>query len=464
MQPRILITGTDSGVGKTTVTLGLMAAFAKQNKRVQGFKCGPDYIDPTFHEVITKRPSYQLDTWMTSCEWVKETFVKKSEDADLSIIEGMMGFYDGRSPLSNEGSTYEISQILDSPCLLIININGSARSAAAMVKGYQELESGTNIVGVILNQAGSEGHAKLCKDAIQQMCHIPVVGYLKRGDTPILPERQLGLIPALKQGEYDSFIDELSVTISKQFDLDLIWRLAIQTHPVKHDDCWLNLKEQPRSLVQIAVAYDEAFHFYYDENLRLLQAAGAKLTYFSPLKGEGLPNGCDGVYLGGGFPEEYAKELSLNKELFQQLRKAANDQMPILAECGGYILLGESLTLTNGVTYPMACVTLMHFQMNKSLTAIGYREVTSIESTILGEKGTILRGHEFHYSSSSQNEGDKSCFKYKTWNGKEKQQGYFNESVIASYVHLHFASYPEVAKNWVKACCAYKEKRIHLMN
>ncbi|MED1601179.1 cobyrinate a,c-diamide synthase [Alkalihalophilus marmarensis] len=462
MQPRFVVTGTDSGVGKTTITLGLMASYKKKGKSVQGYKCGPDYIDPTFHRAITKRTSHQLDTWMTSSEWVRQTFINGSNDADLSIIEGMMGYYDGRSALSDEGSTYEISKILAAPSLLVINISGAARSAAAMVRGFQLLQSDSTIKGVILNQAGSSGHAELCKSAIEQLCQIPVVGYLKTGDTPTLPERQLGLISALQEGEYDRLIEQLSVTIEKQFDLDLIDKIASEAPIIPPPPREVKYSSPAKEKVKIGVAYDEAFHFYYEANLELLRQAGADLCYFSPLKGEGIPADCDGLYLGGGFPEEYASRLSSHPLLFKQLKEAVVDQMPIFAECGGYMLLCESLRLTNGKRYPMAGIIPQQIQMNETLSAIGYREVNILEDSILGIKGTKLRGHEFHYSSIRSHEEVNPCFQYDSW-GKNQFQGYLGDSLVASYIHLHFASNPLVVKNIINACSEYKKKRSNLI-
>lgn len=455
MQPRIIVSGTASGVGKTTVTLGLMAALTKQNKVIQGFKCGPDYLDPTFHAAITKRISHQLDSWMLSNNWIKHIFYKHSKDADLSIIEGMMGLYDGHTVTSNVGSTYELSELIHAPILLVVNISHSARSAAAMVRGFQLLEKRVNLAGVILNNAGSEGHAKLCQDAIEQVCGIPVVGFLKSGDVPILPERHLGLVPALKEGQHDQLIETLARVFTEQFDLDKIMEIAQDVESVKAE-VPLHWSTQSNK-VRIAVAYDAAFHFYYEENFTLLKKAGAELVLFSPLAGECLPSNCDGLYLGGGFPEVYVKQLTENKRLIAQLKEASKDGMPILAECGGYMFLAKEIHV-NGEIYPMADVIPMKVTMHERLSAIGYREVTTGEKTFLGEKGTRIRGHEFHYSTSTFIREAEPAFFYETQNHEKHSVGFQASGILASYIHLHLASNPEVALSWVEACYQYQLK------
>lgn len=458
MQPRIVITGTDSGVGKTTVTLGLMAAFVKMSKKVQGFKCGPDYLDPTFHSSVTGRLSHQLDSWMLNEKWIHSLFVKHSKTADISIIEGMMGFYDGHSSTSNRGSTYEISSMLKAPVILVVDISHCARSAAAMVKGYQTFAADVNLAGVILNRAGSEGHAKLCQEAIEQMCNVLVVGYLKTGDTPTLPERHLGLIPALERGDFTTLIDSLAEVTSSQFDLEKIEEIARDTVILTNEKNTLDWGQQPQK-VRIAVAYDAAFHFYYEENISLLKRAGAEIVRFSPLDGEGLPPNCHGLYLGGGFPEEYVQILTENVKLKRQLQEAVRTEMPIFAECGGYMYLAETIMTTDGKTYPMTGIIPMEVKMQPHLAAIGYREVTTVNTSLFGEKGTSLRGHEFHYSTASIKEPVQAALTYIGRDGYLVEEGYQKGSVLASYIHLHMASNSEVALEWIKTCNTYKQQR-----
>ncbi|MET3507253.1 cobyrinate a,c-diamide synthase [Halalkalibacter oceani] len=457
MQPRLLIAGTNSGVGKTTITLGLMAAFQRQGLTVQGFKCGPDYIDPSYHTALTKRISRNLDSWMLSRPLVSDIFLEGSRGADLSLIEGVMGLYDGKSTLSDEGSSADISILLKTPVVLVVNISSMARSAAAIVKGYQALNQEVTITAVILNQAGSARHADMCKEAIEQECGIPVAGYLKKGDVPAIPERHLGLIPALERGEHDQLFTRLADVISAQVDLSLLKQQA-EAAPLleRQTDFFQQTMPQPR--VKIAVAYDSAFNFYYEENFTLLRQAGAELVFFSPLKYESLPENCDGLYLGGGFPEEFAKELAGHTGLKQAIKEAVSSGMPTLAECGGYMYLGESLTTTAGETFPMVGLIPMEVRMQARLAALGYREATLLEDSFLLKRGEHIRGHEFHYSTAAFSRPQKAAYETNGLRGS-KQEGYQMKQLVAGYTHLHFASAPQLAPNWVEACAVYQKRR-----
>lgn len=458
MQRRIVIAGTSSGVGKTTLTIGLMAAFKKKGLTVQGFKCGPDYIDPSYHTAVTGRNSRNVDSWMLNHDTVNDIFVKASEDADLSIIEGVMGFYDGKSPKSNIGSTAEISLLLQAPVILVVNIASMARSAAAIVKGYQLLDSNVNIAGVILNQAGSKGHYELCKTAIEQECDVPVVGYLLKGDGLHIPERHLGLIPAIERGELDEFFNELGEVVADRMDLDELLRIAEQGPVLQSKTDLFSNQEEEDPKVKIAVAYDSAFNFYYRENLMLLEKAGAELVFFSPLKGETLPAGVDGLYIGGGFPEEFAKELSENTQARKEIKNAITNELPTFAECGGFMYLTDSITNSQGQTYPMVGVIPGRVKMQESLAALGYRQVTAIDGTFLLGKEAEARGHEFHYSTFESDTDDfQRAYFVKALRG-EKEEGYKTDYLVAGYTHIHFASNPDMAKSFVEKCLEYKEK------
>jgi cobyrinic acid a,c-diamide synthase len=459
LQPRLVIAGTHSGVGKTTVTLGLMAAFVEKGNIVQGFKCGPDYIDPSYHRAVTKRASRNLDSWMVNEDVVNDIFIEGCKGADLSIIEGVMGFYDGKASTSDKGSTADISLLLQAPVLLVVDISGMARSAAAVVKGFQQLNEKVKIAGVILNGAGSERHAEMCSEAIKEACGIPALGYLKKGDVPSIPERHLGLVPALERGEHDSLFSQLAAVVSRQFDLERIERLALEASALSRRTNLFQQTKRP-SVVKIAVAYDAAFHFYYEENFTLLRQAGAELVYFSPLRGEDLPSHCDGLYLGGGFPEEFADELSQWIKDHPQLKKRVQSGLPTLAECGGYMFLGEQLTTTKGKTVEMAGVIPMVVQMENKLVSLGYRDVTPLDDSFLLSKGQQIRGHEFHYSKAVYTETERPAYFVKGLFGEGKE-GYMSDHLLAGYTHLHFASEPAVATQWVKACEVYKNRRLH---
>ena len=279
---RLVIAGTGSGVGKTTLTIGLMSALKKKGYTVQGFKCGPDYIDPTYHTAVTGRVSRNIDSWMLSQEMVKEIVNRAGAGADLSIMEGVMGFFDGKNPTNNHGSTAEISIITESPVVLVVNCASMARSAAAIVKGFQEFLKEANIVGVIANQIGSEGHFKIVKTAIEQECGIPALGYLKKDHDLSIPERHLGLIPSVERGELNPFFERLGELVLETIDVDSLYELA-KASPLKIKESQFKRKE--KQAVRIAVARDAAFNFYYQENFDLLEAYGAELVEFSPFKG-----------------------------------------------------------------------------------------------------------------------------------------------------------------------------------
>ena len=306
---RVVIAGTGSSVGKTTFTIGIMAALQQKGYVVQGFKCGPDYIDPTYHTAVTGRASRNIDSWMFDDEAVRDIVARASKNADIAVIEGVMGFYDGKSPLEDTGSTADISVITKSPVVLIVNCASMARSVAAVVKGFQTLSDKPNIVGVIANQVGSISHYHIVQAAIEQECGIPVLGYLKREPDIDVPSRHLGLIPAIERGELSDFFKKLGMLIAETVDIDRL--VSLINAPILEETSHL-FDVQRDADVCIAIAKDAAFNFYYEENLELLKARGAKLVYFSPLANEEVPKEANGVYIGGGFPEEFA-ELACTK-------------------------------------------------------------------------------------------------------------------------------------------------------
>ncbi|WP_458414079.1 cobyrinate a,c-diamide synthase [Schinkia sp. CFF1] len=450
---RLVIGGTGSGVGKTTLTIGLMSAFKKRGLTVQGFKCGPDYIDPTYHTAVTGRISRNLDSWMLEHETVKEIFARVS-DADISIIEGVMGFYDGKDPRSNGGSTAEISMILDSPVLLVVNCASMARSAAAIVKGFQALEPKVKIAAVIANRVGSEGHFKIVKTAIEQECKIPVVGYLLKDHDIEIPERHLGLIPSIERGELDSFFEKLGALIEQTIDLDQLFEIAkASIHEAPTSSLFSSVEKLG---VRLAVARDAAFNFYYKENLELLEAKGAELVYFSPLKGESLPDNVHGLYLGGGFPEEFADKLATAEHVKNSIKAAIENGLPTLAECGGFMYLTEAIETTSGHIFPMVGLIPGRVIMQKRLAALGYREISGVENNFLLPAGLEAKGHEFHYSTYETNETVNYAYKTKGLRGI-KHEGYMCNNVIAGYTHFHFASCPKMVENWLIKCMEWKQ-------
>ncbi|MGP7817183.1 cobyrinate a,c-diamide synthase [Niallia sp. 01092] len=445
---RLVIAGTGSGVGKTTLTIGIMSALQKKGYTVQGFKCGPDYIDPTYHTAVTGRTSRNLDSWMLNHDMVKEIACLGSKGADISIIEGVMGFFDGKNPTNNDGTTAEISIITKSPVVLVVNCASMARSAAAIVKGFQAFLEEANIVGVIANRIGSEGHFKIVKTAIEQECNIPVIGYLKRNQDVAIPERHLGLVPSVERGELDSFFVQLGELVLETIDVEQLYELA-QAPELEIVESQFKNKEN--QTVRIAVARDAAFNFYYQENLDLLKAHGAELVEFSPLKGEILPNDVAGLYIGGGFPEEFAKELSQQIAVKQSIQTAIENGLPTLAECGGFMFLTDAIETTDGEKYEMVGVIPGEVKMQTKLAALGYREVTGEEGNFLFHGNVKAKGHEFHYSTFHPKGEVPYAYQTKGMRGI-KQEGYMKGNLVAGYTHFHFGSCQEMVKNWMNQC------------
>jgi cobyrinic acid a,c-diamide synthase len=453
---RIVIAGTGSGVGKTTLTIGVMAALMKKGLTVQGFKCGPDYIDPSYHTAVTKRNSRNLDSWMLTKDLVLDIFTHGSQGSDISIIEGVMGFFDGKSPETNEGSTAEISMITKSPVLLVVNCESMARSAAAIVKGFQVFAEGPTIVAVIANKVGSEGHYQLVKKAIEQECHVPVIGYLKRELDIEIPERHLGLIPSMERGELDSFFDKVGTLVSETVDIDRLLELAV-AEPLEANRESSIFEKQREHLVKVAVAKDSAFNFYYPENLEIMEAKGIEIVYFSPLADEEIPDDADGLYIGGGFPEEFAQDLACNLKSMRSVKQAIEGGLPTLAECGGFMYLTEFIETTDMKKFEMAGVIPGSVHMQTKLAALGYREITGQNANFILED-MIARGHEFHYSTFQALEED-IPYAYETigMRGVNKE-GYLLHNLAAGYTHFHFASCPGMVENWIKKCLENRGK------
>jgi cobyrinic acid a,c-diamide synthase len=452
---RLVIAGIGSGVGKTTLTIGLMAALRRKGYAVQGFKCGPDYIDPSYHTAVTGRVSRNLDSWMLDHDLVKEIFCRGSQSADISVIEGVMGLYDGKNPLTNEGSTAEISMILDAPIILVVNCQSMARSAAAVVKGFQCFSPGVQIAGVIANKVGSEGHYKLVKEAIEQECHVPVLGYLKREELIEIPERHLGLIPSIERGELEPLFDSLAELVTANIDLDKLMELSTGS-PVTFNGSLFPPNSKPKQ-VKIAIAKDAAFNFYYPENLELLEAYGAEIVYFSPLAGETLPLDADGLYIGGGFPEEFAEQLMSNEDVKASIVRRIREGLPTLAECGGFMYLCESIEDTQGNLYEMVGLVPGKVKMQRKLAALGYREITGSKGNFLLGLQDHAKGHEFHYSVFEPNADQEIQPAYETKGLRgTKQEGYMQFNVVAGYTHFHFASSPNMIQRWIDKCLSLK--------
>ena len=458
--PRIVIAGTHSGVGKTTLATALMACLTGRGLRVQPFKVGPDYIDPGYHNAATGRVSRNLDCWMLGEETVREVFIRSASGADLSVIEGVMGLYDGRGATSS-GSSAHVANLLKAPVLLVLDVRSMARSAAAVVLGFQHMDPGVKICGVLLNRVGSLRHYNILKEAIETTCDLPVVGYVRRQAGIELPERHLGLLPTSEKSGLADHIGKLAKAVEEGVDPERIISLAKGAGicPAPSYRVFPDRKRDPQ--VRIGLVRDQAFTFYYQDGLDLLEALGAELVECSPLKGEGLPGPLHGLYIGGGFPEMFLQDLSRNERFKRDLGAAANSGMPIYAECGGLMFLAAAIVDFEGNEYPAAGLLPGCCRMEKKRAALGYVTATSLQDNILCSRGTSLRGHEFHYSTLELSRQSAAAYLLTRWGDEpSREDGVVMGNLLASYVHLHFAGCPGAAQTFIKSCEAFKKRQL----
>jgi cobyrinic acid a,c-diamide synthase len=455
--PRIVIAAAASGAGKTTIAAGVIAALRRQGLVVQPFKCGPDYIDPSYHERAAGRPCRNLDAWMLDDGQLLEGFSRACRDADVAVIEGVMGLFDGSNWHDERASTAQIAKLLGAPVILAVDIAGAARSAAAVVLGCQHFDPELTLRGVILNFAGSESHAKGCAEAITAKTGLPVLGWLPRDSRLQIPERHLGLVPGGEHGDSDSLIAAIAEAVTLRFDLDAIAAMARSAGELAGG--LAPAATAPRDACNrrplIAVARDEAFCFYYPENLELLAEAGAAIEFFSPLRGEQPSRGAAGVYLGGGYPELHASRLAANTSLWRALEELRARDAPIFAECGGFMVLTRGLIDSDGREWPMAGLIPGLTRMSDKLAALGYRYATAARANLLSDGGEVLRGHEFRYSTWIHDEP--SAGANVAWQVRGTRTdapvdsgGFVSGNLLASYLHIHFGQRADIAARFVE--------------
>ncbi|HXD91146.1 MAG TPA: cobyrinate a,c-diamide synthase [Candidatus Binataceae bacterium] len=452
--PRIVIAATGSGVGKTTVTVGLIAALRAQGLKVAPFKCGPDYLDPGYHARVAGRPSHNLDGWMMGRDGVRETFSRSAHGADLAIIEGMMGLFDSAAPTTDEGSTAEVAKWLDAPVLLVVDASGIARTIAAIAHGFAHFDPELRLAGLICNRIGGRGHLDLLRLASPA---VSVVGGLPERREAAFPERHLGLLSANDDRVDASSFEKWRALCAEWLDLDEILRTAHPAAPLE-SAAPIAGAQDASARCRIGVAWDEAFHFYYEYNLARLETCGAEIIRFSPVHDHDLP-AVDGLYFGGGYPEAYARTLSANRSMIEAVRNFAGAGGPIYAECGGLMYLCDGIRTLDGTTFPLAGLIPGVAAMNESLQAIGYAEVETLAPCFLGPAGIRWRGHQFRYSTLDPQPPDSVERIYRVtprWGGAPFAEGLRRGSMVASYVHAHWASQPAVAENFVAACAAWR--------
>lgn len=439
MKSAFVLAAPHSGAGKTTVTLALLAALKARGPAVQAFKCGPDYIDPLHHAKVTLRPSHNLDTWMLGNEEVKRIFHARSQDADVSVVEGVMGLFDGASGVAPEGSTGDLAATLGLPVVLIIDARSMARSAAALVKGFVEFDPALKIAGIIWNRVGSPSHRRILDEACTQANLPPVLGCFHRDETLSLGERHLGLVTPDDANLPPHWVAHLARTAEKAVEIDLLLALTASNDPAQG-----RTAPATKTTGTIAVARDRAFCFYYEENFTMLEELGAKLLFFSPAEGDRVPEEADSLYLGGGYPELHAERLSRNEAFLDSIRAHHALQKPIYAECGGFMTLCRSIAVDGRAT-PMAGLFPADTVMGSKMARLGYREVSGVCG---GVAGLTARGHEFHYSTVREMPlSVPRAFCLRNARGEELEpEGYLAGSALGGYVHLHFRSNPRMVQ------------------
>ena len=438
---RIILAGTGSAVGKTTIATGIMKALSEKYN-VQPFKVGPDYIDPSYHTLATKNTSRNLDSFFMKEGQIRDSYLKGMENKDIAVIEGVRGLYEGIDSINDIGSTASVAKALKAPVILIINARSLVKSAAALVLGFKTLDPEINIAGVILNKVKNKAHYEKTKRSIEEITKTEVIGGIIRDDNISIEQRHLGLVPAKERESSLKFIDIWSKTIQESIDLDRLIEIAKSAPKIKSDliPIWNKLNKQH---VKIGVAYDEVFNFYYKENIESIEANNAKIEYFSPLNDENLPD-VDGIYIGGGYPELFSKQLSENKSMLKDIKNFHLAKRPIFAECGGLMYLMNSIHDDKVVNiYPYKAV------LTDRVQALKYTIAEVQQDNIISKKGEIFHGHEFHYSKVIVDDlKNKLAFKITRGKGSfDNQDGFIENNTLASYVHTHVAAMPNFAGN-----------------
>jgi len=450
--PRIVLAGTHSGVGKTTLATGLMAALKKRERPIQGYKVGPDYIDPSYHAAATGRPSRNLDRWLLG-EHLPSVFAQSAEER-WAVVEGVMGLFDGMSGTAGFGSTADVAKLLQTPIILIVDASSMSRSVAALVHGFNTYDPEVNLQGVILNRVKSLAQEKILREALNDL-QIPVLGVLPKEAALHLPERHLGLVPVGESGLLEGFIDTLSQLVTQHINLEQVERIMLGApdfdEPISVNTHAVAIPSKPiaeENKFRLGLAQDEAFLFYYHDALELAKRLNFILVPFSPLHDVALPPDLDGIFIGGGFPELHLDRLSENLTFIDSLRSYAASGKPVYAECGGYMYLGRSITDFEGREVPLAGIIPMKAEMTRRLQGIGYRRGVLREDTFLGPRGTTVQGHEFHYSRVTYDQEFPPAYELFKGVQSDRMEGYARDNIVASYLHLHFSGQSELLEHW----------------
>jgi cobyrinic acid a,c-diamide synthase len=453
MAKGFIIAGERSGVGKTTITLAIVKTLINRNLNVQCFKVGPDFIDPGYHAAVTGRASRNLDGWMMGRDYCVNSFANNCRSADIAVVEGVMGLFDGYDGSSEAGSTAQMAKWLNLPVILIIDGSSLARSGGAVALGFESYDPELEMAGIIFNRVAGENHFQYLCDGVKARCKAEVLGYIQRNSEWLIAERHLGLIMAAESRNLQQRIDAMALQLQQTVNID---KIIARAKPIIHDAQQSKQKNRKTGSVAIGVARDAAFCFYYQDNLEYFEKFGAKLVFFSPIHDTSLPPGISGLYLPGGYPELYASDLSRNERMRAEVLEFCKKGKPVYAECGGFLYLLENLVDQNGNSHDMAGLFRSKARMIPHLQRLGYVEVEVQKGCPFLKQGERFRGHEFHYSEIT--EMPKSIARCYQVSGRKSRpmfsEGYIIHNTVASYIHMHFASNPSFAEGFVEACRA----------
>lgn len=455
-ETRILLAGDRSSSGKTTIVAGLLSALCRRGLKVQPFKVAMDYIDPSYHTWITGRYCRNLDGYLMPERTIREIYAHASLGADISVIEGVRGLYEGYD--GDLGSTAQIAKMLQIPAIFVVDARSITRSAAALVKGYMDFDPGVNIKGVILNKVGSERHAQKARAEIERYAGVEVVGVIPRDESMHLAMRHLGLVPVLEgKTRHDGFVerlDKIRRIVEDGLDIDRIIEIARDAKPLQKPETDLYKSNNLGQNLKIGVALDEAFNFYYRDNIELIELSGATVVPFSPVRDSRLPR-VDGIYIGGGYPELYAKELSENVGMRRSIVQAHEEGLPIYAECGGLMYLAKELEWEDE-SHEMVGLVPGESRKGK-VRVVSYVNGRVMRDCVLGPAGSHFLGHEFHHSEMVMENDVEYALKLDRGTGiKDGLDGIIDGNMIASYTHIHSASYRGFPSEFIKACSKMK--------
>ena len=439
----LVIAGERSGVGKTTVTLALLAYLQQQQLQVQSFKVGPDYIDPMFHQFVTNRPGRNLDPVLTSEAYVQQCFAQHTHGINYALVEGVMGLFDGATGTNDWASTAHIARLLELPVLLVIDCSRLSRSVAAIAHGYRSFDPRIKLAGVVLNRVGSDRHLQLLQDALEPL-QLPILGVLWRQDDITIPDRHLGLVPTAELTQLDHLIDRLATLAATCFDWKLLLPLLKTSKSTLSIQPLQSKIQNLQSKIRLAVARDRAFSFYYQDNLDILTDLGAEIVFWSPLADSRLPPDVCGMYFGGGFPEVFASELAANSPALQAVRHALQAGMPTYAECGGLMYLCQQIVDFAGQSWNLVG-TIPTTAVMKSRLTLGYRQATALQDSPVMSAGTTVWGHEFHRSQLTKMP-TQPLFQLRGYDSRSptSSEGWRSPHLHASYIHLHFGGQLEI--------------------